>query len=99
MRFARYHHTATTLPDGRVLVTGGDRGEDDFQRSAEIYDPARNRWTRAPSMRRARGNHSATLLPDGRVLVAGGGARTPGFTKGAETYDAAHEPLAPRRAT
>ena len=23
-------------PDGRVLVTGGDRGEDDFQRSAEI---------------------------------------------------------------
>jgi large repetitive protein len=44
MATARAWHTATRLPDGRVLVTGGDSVAWDlsgpFLSSAEIYDPA-----------------------------------------------------------
>jgi hypothetical protein len=38
MHYARVAHTATLLPDGRVLVTGGEDG-DGILSSAELYDP------------------------------------------------------------
>ncbi len=71
MNSARFRHTATLLPDGRVLVAGG-QGSDTILASAEIYDPLSNSWAIVPSMNMARERHTATLLPDGRVLVAGG---------------------------
>jgi len=67
----RASHTATVLPDGRVLVSGGSDGTAHHQ-SAEIYDPSANTWSSASSMSQPRSSHTATLLPDGRVLVAGG---------------------------
>ena len=75
MSVARYHHVAALLPDGRVLVAGGwalTSNSDKSLASAEIYDPATNRWTATGSMAtgRARGNIAA--LPDGRVLVVDG---------------------------
>jgi len=60
-----FDHTATLLPDGRVLVAGGG--------SAELYDPASGTWRATGKMIEQRYFHTATLLPDGRVLVAGGG--------------------------
>ncbi len=63
-------HTATLLPDGRVLVVGGYR--DDWLATAELYDPGSGRWTATGSMAEARGAFAATRLPDGRVLVVGG---------------------------
>jgi len=36
----RSGHTATLLPDGRVLIAGGMRGNQEFYKSAELYDPA-----------------------------------------------------------
>ena len=72
---ARGGHTATLLPDGRVLVIGGsDRGYF-FGRplaSAEIWDPASRSFSAAGTLREARATHTASLLPDGRVLVIGG---------------------------
>jgi hypothetical protein len=69
---ARQGHTATPLPDGRVLVTGGTSYISDPIASAEIYDPATGSWSPTPGMRVARTNHAASRLSDGRVLIAGG---------------------------
>ena len=69
----RYLHTATLLPDGKVLVAGGRDSNDQTLASAELYDPATGTWTATASMTEARNGHIATLLVDGRVLVVGGG--------------------------
>ena len=91
MNAARSHHTATLLPDGKVLVVGGENVLYLVEASAEVYDPVANTWTTtrgAPVS--ARSQHTATLLPSGLVLVAGGfdivnGVLTP--LAGAELYD------------
>ena len=84
---ARTDHTATLLPDGRVLVAGGqdqDAGGNPLAR-AELYDPRARAWTPTAAMRDARTQQTATLLPDGQVLVAGGDDKHPQGS--AETYD------------
>ena len=79
LRTARAGHTATLLPDGRVLVVGGG-GEDNLleggprSATAELYDPGTGEWTATGKMTEARNYFTATLLPNGSVLVAGGGA-------------------------
>jgi Kelch motif/Galactose oxidase, central domain len=76
MNSPRSLHTATLLPDGRVLVVGGiHRGTAsyyEFVRVTEIYDPATGRWTAIGNPITARVLHTATLLDNGKVLVAGG---------------------------
>lgn len=64
----RQEHASVVLPDGRVLVTGGN----DSPVPDEIFDPVTEQWDAGatPSVERFRA--SATVLPDGRVLVAGG---------------------------
>lgn len=71
MLVRRVCFTATTLPDGRVLVAGG-YNRTGVLRDNEIYDPARNAWTSNAPMKHAHVVHAAVLLNDGRVLVAGG---------------------------
>jgi len=68
----REEHTATLLPNGKVLVAGGTDGRGKVLASAELYDPAKDRWTSAGSMAATRIDHTATLLASGKVLVAGG---------------------------
>src|SRR5262249_16691236 len=68
-------HTATLLPNGKVLVAGGYTGGvggGSTLSISELFDPASGAWTRTVSLAVARFSHTATLLPDGGVLVAGG---------------------------
>ena len=79
MNYPRQHHTATLLPDGKVLVTGGSSASGFSNVSgavyaAEMWDPAAQTFSLMASMSVPRLHHSvALLLPDGRVLVGGGG--------------------------
>jgi Galactose oxidase, central domain/Kelch motif len=68
---ARYSHTATLLPDGRVLAIGGF-DDTNAVATAELYDPATKAWSPAGAMGTGRYLHAATLLPNGKVLVSGG---------------------------
>jgi hypothetical protein len=83
----RANHTATLLPDGRVLVVGGINS-DGLLDSAELYDPSSGTWTATSIMVHARTGHAATLLPNGTVLVTGGDSRQPGYRLAdTELYD------------
>src|SRR2546430_800844 len=80
----RLDHTATLLPNGKVLVAGGDFLFGVLA-SAELYDPASGTWTATGSLVTGRSAHTATLLPDGKVLVAAGD--NGGSLASAELYD------------
>ena len=80
-------HTATLLPDGKVLVVGGMQSGDITANSAEVYDPVADTWTVVSALNSARGYHTATLLPGGKVLVAGGYDGS--IVSSAELYDPA----------
>jgi len=73
----RQSHTATLLPNGQVLVTGGYTGIDQFAPTygftdtAELYNPATGTWSATSNLHALRNYFAATLLPNGRVLVAG----------------------------
>jgi hypothetical protein len=87
MSIARESHTATLLPTGLVLVTGGYVDDTNaITATAELYDPMANTWSPAASMSTAREGHAATLLPDGTVLAAGGFNDSSDFLSSAEIY-------------
>ena len=86
-------HTATLLPNGQVLLTGGLIGIDivNFRvnnvtatATAELFDPLAGTFTPTGNMATARDGHTATLLPNGKVLIAGGAASR---VLSAEIYD------------
>ncbi len=92
MSILRFGHTATLLPNGKVLLAGGLSsyfvypGQDPFNSTADLYDPAAGTVTPTGSMHARRFAHTATLLPNGKVLIAGGSNLTGGLTS-AELYD------------
>jgi hypothetical protein len=79
----RYAYASNTLPNGRLLVLGGERGENpglsaySFMSEGEIYDPATNTWSAidqslgTPLTGNGWGAHPSPsiLLPSGTVLV------------------------------
>ncbi len=95
MFFARSGHTATLLPNGKVIVTGGFEKLDSDHYfppllTAELYDPVSKQWSQVKSMINSRAWHTATLLPNGKVLVAGGVTDVGTYaspTASAEIYD------------
>lgn len=81
--------TESTLPDGKVLVAGGQTTDIyAAMRSAEIFDPATGKWKPTGEMGAGRTGHLATVLPGGKVLVTGG-LITSGGLNTAEIFDPA----------
>jgi hypothetical protein len=79
MPLARGDAAVTRLRDGRVLYAGGidtaaaqHGGHDVELATADVYDPATDRWTPTGALHDTRFDAGAATLPDGRVLVAGG---------------------------
>jgi hypothetical protein len=88
MTTPRILHSATLLPNGKVLIAGS--------RTAEIYDPSTGAFTATGNMISDHECHQAILLNNGKVLMAGGSAdgglaRTPP----AEPYDPATGTFSP----
>ncbi|MEY2510588.1 MAG: hypothetical protein QOE26_1351 [Verrucomicrobiota bacterium] len=85
----RARHTATLLPNGKVLVAGGyDWNSSSTRASAELYDPATGTWTPTGNLTQPRSDHTATLLHGGKVLVTGGNSvSTSTPAQSAELYD------------
>jgi N-acetylneuraminic acid mutarotase len=85
MGSVRSSHSATLLPNGKVLVAGGYDGNSTLAK-AELYDPASKTWSATGAMLGMRSDHKAVLLPGGKVLVMGGGNNN-GTVATAELYD------------
>jgi hypothetical protein len=83
----RNRHTATLLPNGKVLVSGGSNDSGPLA-TAELYDPASGTWSTTASMASPRFFHTATLLNNGKVLVSGGHHNS-GPVATAEVFDPA----------
>jgi hypothetical protein len=91
-----FGHTATLLPNGKVLLAGGfinDVWDDYFDsvsnNGAGLYDSATGALSDTGNMTANRGGHTATLLATGKVLIAGGADTDPTGTgqTSAELYD------------
>lgn len=77
MTTPRAGHTATLLPGGKVLITGGVSASP--LASAELYDPNVGRFAATGSLTVPRTGHTATLLQNGEVLIVGGCSSNPGW--------------------
>lgn len=84
---ARMLHTASILPNGRILVVGGVSSGNRALSGVQIYDPVQDVWTDAAPLGSARFQHAAVVLPNGRVLVTGGLFRSSTPLAGGEIYD------------
>lgn len=79
LTIARGNHTATALSSGKVLLSGGQTVEYNYDgqhllhiTGLEVYDPATDQFSSTGAMGTPRPGHTATLLPNGKVLLAGG---------------------------
>jgi Galactose oxidase, central domain len=84
----RVGHSATLIPDGTVLLAGGNSfigGTFNPLASAEIYNS--HSFSATGAMNTAPQSHTATLLQNGTVLIAGGSNTASLALDSAELYD------------
>ncbi|CAG8595139.1 6686_t:CDS:2, partial [Cetraspora pellucida] len=74
-----YLHTATLVPDGRIIMIGGaDVGQ------LDVYDTKTNQWTTITATKNGYIpsiiHHSANLLPDNQSIIIYGGSNQIGYS-------------------
>lgn len=84
MAYVRYGHRATTLPSGKILITGNGY--------SELFDPSSpGSFSTAVAMTKSRSYHTATLITlsdsSQRVLVTGMSGGSAADKKTTELYD------------
>ena len=84
MTDVRNFHTASVLPNGKLLVAGGENGVF-ILKSAELYDPSTGIWTNTGSINNARMFHTASVLQNGKILVNGDCNSSELYNSSAET--------------
>src|SRR5262249_2362776 len=92
LTWGRVLHTATLLPNGKVLVVGGWGGSDQLAHGAELYDPSTGTWSLTPGWGGI--YHTAPLLPNGKVLIVDGALGGPSVGR-AGVYDPATDTGSP----
>jgi len=80
MTLARANHTATPLPNGKILIAGPGS-------VAELYNPVSATFSATGSLYIPRSSFTATRLPTGKILIAGGVTTGPVVVASAELYD------------
>ncbi|RMH02827.1 MAG: hypothetical protein D6702_07665 [Planctomycetota bacterium] len=87
----RAGHTANKLPDGRVLIAGGTKGNGAHEltdvsdllgtsnKNTEIFDPATDTFSQGPWLSEPKAGHGGVTLQDGRIWLAGGITHTTVF--------------------
>jgi len=72
---ARYEHSSVVLPDGSIVLTGGDLGTG-FSGKNDVWRSTNNgaNWTRmnASAGWSERRGHSSVAMPDGSIVLMGG---------------------------
>jgi len=87
LQIPRTRHTATLLPNGKILLVGGSLEPDDFVADEELFNPVTGLSSWTTPLHTPRHGHTATLLLDGRVLVVGGYSLPQQWLNDAEIYD------------
>jgi hypothetical protein len=78
-----------TLPDGRVLLIGGDSSVTHSIDATSIFDPSNGQWTAGPHMNIPRWYPTLTELGDGRMVAISGEISTNTWADTPEIYDPA----------
>ncbi len=72
----RFGHTASLLPNGKILMSGGISflgNPSTYTLTQELYDPISNSFTPSPEpLFRGKAFHSSVVLNNGNVLIFGG---------------------------
>jgi hypothetical protein len=81
MKYARRNLNAVVLPDGQVLVLGGNTGSGSndgaFVYSAELWNPKTGKWRELGQQTQRRPYHSTAILMPGGAVFSGGGSVAP----------------------
>jgi len=89
----RSYHASVTLPDGRIIVSGGNTANSRSPApttGCEFFSPQEFGWNEFAPLQEARYRHTINYLPDGRLIAIGGfnGTRA---SETAEIYDPVEE--------